>query len=68
MPPSIPIYAAPIATLTIETHDGATWLCAVEHGTTRPLARFADDASADVYRRATNLRDRHMHAMGQSGI
>ena len=57
-----------VVTLTVERHDGATWLCALEPGGSRPLARFADEASVEAYKQATNLRDRHMHEMGRLGL
>lgn len=62
------LHAAPLVTLGVESHDGVVWLCAIEHGESRKLARFADEASVAVYRRATNLRDRSMHEMGRQGL
>lgn len=62
------LFAAPIVTLAVETRDGTKWLCALEHGASRPLAQFKDDASAETYVRAVTTRDRFAFEAGRSGI
>lgn len=56
------------ATLTVETHGGTLWLCAVTGGDATLLARFTTNDAAERFKALLGHALAAAHAAGASGI